>query len=1022
MTHSEKNNNISSQDFVNDNNQMILLIENKSDFWLGDILMEYDVKVVFDLHDINVDHKHLVKLVTPKLVRDVLRYKKLCIDCIKGTSSSFNRKEIIFQLLRFVLKDKAYDDLTGVPLVPILNDSHAAFGDKKYYLTKQSERKLFPKYGPNVFIDDITDQDVREIFLREDFQKANNIGLLNLYDFSKILKHELPKQPSLDWNPKSSSTPNRYWLNAIWDHILDFDCNLYLFEKYPLLPINKPAHPGIVSEQLVALTSSNPLIRHPLNFNHEPMVLILEKLGVHFTDFRKSEQLKPYIFDWNPQNVLRIVEILRKSKDTPMEKFLDLLDLNDRESFRRFIIDNWFEFIYAHAQGRGKVKNEFYNIIRLLPIWPTHSRDKTYMSPKNGCLLPQGLVFYSPQKIDSNYFDIESENEWLILNKLGVPVIRFNSYLTSVFYHINSVNPSDPDYMKFICSLLSLPLSMIPESLEHFNFIPNENYTKLMKAKELYDPCEELFREVFVGSDQFLPPELRSGWVLDGLIRLGLNCATDSESFIRVAEEIENLSRMPTPPENLRERAKVVVHYFYYHAIELNLSSEAWEKLSKIKFVPSKPVTPPFLETAYSKVPELYDFNSLCPPKYRNICWTQCPIYDDDVLPNSSIYSLFPEMNEIETQIVINHLYAIIRNIVRDDLSEWKNTKMIELLRTVLFQIYKHLNEVPYKELKSYLKIKLKVDPKIFLNGEDPFNPYNWVSGKQLILNIDEDINSGNRAVCAHLTKYKRLLRICGAEEMKSPCVNIQIPDEYSQRDKIAESFARFLDEKSNLVNKRLQQGHERSGIQNFHDIFFNVHGETIGSNRYVLAASANYFEKMFTAGTMESNPSKPVYVNIDDIKPESFRIMLKWLYGRRLDDALSEIKIPQTTDEISFYLEIYIDLLNACEKYDLQELKRLIEHKIVKSDLIRAQNVLEVKKWAEKYNAMQLFSYCKDYKKENLTLLIRHRCADLLDLDEDELSEEFDDYEDEFDNLESCEEEIWDCKIDTEFEKYSGW
>ncbi|PKK65917.1 hypothetical protein RhiirC2_754340, partial [Rhizophagus irregularis] len=99
------------------------------------------------------------------------------------------------------------------------------------------------------------DQDIKEIFLREDFQKANNIGLLDLNDFNKILKYELPKQPSLDWNPKSSSIPNRCWLNAIWDYILDSDCNLDLFEKYPLLPIDKPLNPKIVSEQLVSLNS-----------------------------------------------------------------------------------------------------------------------------------------------------------------------------------------------------------------------------------------------------------------------------------------------------------------------------------------------------------------------------------------------------------------------------------------------------------------------------------------------------------------------------------------------------------------------------------------------------------------------------------------------------------------------------------------------------------------------------------------------------------------------------------------------
>ena len=75
------------------------------------------------------------------------------------------------------------------------------------------------------------------------------------------------------------------------------------------------------------------------------MVLVLEKIGVRFTDFRKAEQLKPYILDWSPQNVLRIVGTLQ---DMSMENFLDS---NDRESFRRFIVDNWFEFVYIQKNG-----------------------------------------------------------------------------------------------------------------------------------------------------------------------------------------------------------------------------------------------------------------------------------------------------------------------------------------------------------------------------------------------------------------------------------------------------------------------------------------------------------------------------------------------------------------------------------------------------------------------------------------------------------------------------------------------
>ncbi|CAI2170948.1 2895_t:CDS:2, partial [Funneliformis geosporum] len=977
--------NKTTQDVNTRDKQPILIIENMSDSWLKEILTEYNVKVVHDFQDKNSNH---VKLITPKLVRDILRDKTLQVNCIKGPLSLLSRNEIIVKLLRFVIKDKAYSDLIGVPLVPVLNESHAAFGDKKYYLANFSERRLFPKYGPNVFVDDTIDQDMKEVFLNKDFQKANKIHLFDLNGFKKILKHDLSIRPSLEWDPDSQSVPNRHWLKEIWDRILDFNCDLQLFDNYPLLPAVKPALPGIVPKsQLIALNSSTPLIRHPSNFNYEPMAFVLEKIGVCFTDFRKAEQLKTYIFDWNPQNVLRIIEKLRKFKDISMERFLKPLDSENRESFRRFVMDNWYEFVYTRRKVI-KVQKEFYDILRQLPIWTTHSIEDPYKSPRNGCLLPQGLEFYSPLGVDSNYFDVESEGEWLALNMLDVPVISLNSYITGVCYHIKCVNPSDPKYMKFISSLLRLPLHIIPESLERFSIIPNESYTRLMRANELYDPCEELFREVFAGSDRFLPLELRNGWVLDGLLKLGLNSVTDGRSFIRVAEEIENLSRMPLPPENLYERAKVVVRHFYYHLNELGLTGERWEKISNIRFVPSKPIDPPFLETAYSKVPELHSFSSLRLPKFKNICWTQCPIYDDNVLPQYNVNNIFPELSEIESQVVVDHLYTI-RDIVRADLSEWKSSGLSKLLHTVFLQIYQHLDQDPM--VQTYLKLKLKVDPNIFLNGEDVFDHYNWVSAKQLVLNIDEDINSKNRAINIHLVPFKRLLRICGVQEMKNPQIDMQVPGTYSQRDKIAISLARFLDEQSNSSYKI-----EKHGIQRFHDVFFHIRGEVIGSSRYVLAASANHFERMFTSGTRESNPQELVHVNIDDIGPEAFCVMLKWLYGRSLEDALLDIKMPPMADKVSFYLEIYIDLLNACEKYDLQELKRLIEHQIVKSNLIKAQNVLEVKKWAERYNAMQLFSYCKNFKEVNLTLLARHRYVDLLYIEGDELSDTLDEYEDE--------------------------
>src|SRR5204862_2194114 len=127
-----------------------------------------------------------------------------------------------------------------------------------------------------------------------------------------------------------------------------------------------------------------------------------------------------------------------------------------------------------------------------------------------------------------------------------------------------------------------------------------------------------------------------------------------------------------------------------------------WETLSKIKFVPSKPIDPPFHETAYSKVPELQCFSLLCLPEYKYVCWTQCSIYDDDVLPNTTVCNQFPEMGKADLNVIINHLYTI-KSIVRADLSEWKKPKLSKLLKQVIHQIYWRLNNGRSLTLKSCL-------------------------------------------------------------------------------------------------------------------------------------------------------------------------------------------------------------------------------------------------------------------------------------------------------------------------------
>src|ERR1043165_8128527 len=99
-----------NKSFQAKNNQPTFVVESESDTWLEDILINYSVKVVYGYDNTLDINQKRVELLTPKLLRNILRNRKLCIERIKGPLSSFNRNQIIVKLLCFVLKDKAYED------------------------------------------------------------------------------------------------------------------------------------------------------------------------------------------------------------------------------------------------------------------------------------------------------------------------------------------------------------------------------------------------------------------------------------------------------------------------------------------------------------------------------------------------------------------------------------------------------------------------------------------------------------------------------------------------------------------------------------------------------------------------------------------------------------------------------------------------------------------------------------------------------------------------------------------------
>ncbi|CAG8602247.1 6880_t:CDS:2 [Racocetra fulgida] len=923
-------------------NDFSLVVKDSDDHWIVDFLNLYG----YHVQKSSSAESSKFSIVTPKVVRDIIRNKELHLP--PTCHSLADRNAYIILLLRFVLRDRAFTELTGVPLVPVNCISYSAFGTQQYYLALPSDLQFFPTVGCFVLITVELPDDVKSIFESAEFQSVNKIKKLDLNGFYCLFRHELPHAPIRDWDPDTTTSfLNKRWLENFWERISQFDVqDLKLLGNYPLIPIITSTYNNYHIYELISVKNDPPILRFPKR--KDDVIDVLRKLGVLFTEDYRIDITKKFIWDWNPSMVVKAIDKSRSINKT--------------------------------------------NILRQFPIWPTYSADGSYIAAYCGCLVPHGLPYFQVNLSSSktNYINYKNPDEKILLKRLDVVESSYIHYLFCIFKNLDFVRPDDPEYLEFLKEFLRLPTQLHPNWLSEYRFIPNSTKSELRLARELYDDRVLLFTTVFAGSDVFIAPELRCGWLSKGLVGLGFHDKVDDDTFIRLASEIHHLYNSPSPPSDLFDRARMLVLHFYYNVDDLNFTCNRWDVLKSINFIPSKPVDYPYLETAKFKTPKLCSLNSLRLPKHMKLCWTQCAFYDDPVIPPESVLNIHSDLGELFFHDVMDQLVAIKENIVDKQSDEWKGHGAPELLFTIINGLYewlednlllmKRIGEIGEQWFIGDLKLSLQKNSTIFLNGNDPFDLENWTSATNLVLNIDIDVDCHKKAANKNLAPYGNLLQLCGAYNFNPATpMNFDVPHTTLRRDNIVNKLCRYLNFTQNSPNSnRLIAGLER-----FHDIFFNIRGELIGTSRFLLAATCPHFERAFCAGTLESKLGEHVFLpRVDDIHPDAFRVLLKYLYGKDLNDIMSEIRYEPgpDEDEISFYFNRYIELLKYAQLYELNDLALSVQYQIIQDRLVLPQNIVEIWEWCQntEITAPYLAEYCEKCIKDNTELLFDLRIHDI--------------------------------------------
>ncbi|CAG8453742.1 19979_t:CDS:2 [Racocetra fulgida] len=764
----------------------------ENDKFIIEILAEYSkVKSV----QLPLDMLNELKLAGVELAPVPAGMVRQNLKGINNLSSKYKYHQLI-KLLVFILEDENYEDLDDIYLIPLYDNQWGKFdklSEQKYYLATREQQNLVPHVNLSNFVYDkyCEHPKLKAIFEHEKFHDQTNVRKFNATSLASLLAFELqPEQKITNWDPDSAIIPNKKWLDEIWKIILESNTSLELFSRYPLLEVIRP------SRELILLDLKRPLLELPQSdMSHfEKLVIILQNLGIKFTDRSWDAKLGDYILRWTPETVLKSFGDLLKKNMRPFTK----LAKDEVKAIRHFIIENWNDFSTSNGT---KVKSEFREVLCKLPVWPTAAKGEKFKSPNDGLLPPKKIEILSPKSkcySDKLFLNVKNDDYQKILEALNVHYVDLVNYLKN---HYTFPREYDDNYFNFIKSVLtSSNFHEIQSWIESKPVIPNRSNKKLKTARDLYDHKTYIFRIAFEGTDRFLHDEFQNNTTyLNIMKRMGFKYQVTRQTFLECARAIQNQSQEQRyHSDDLIYRATTVVHYLYDNIDDLNYSDAEYEELA------------PFTQVAL--------FHSAVIPK-----------------PTSPILTKYKKFGMPSAIQILEHLREVAFKLSKSN--QWKYEEF--LFKKMLDEMYNALNEECEDEDSELAKSFINGE-RIFLNiypNENAFDESNWKAANDLIVGVSL---SEEGFVKPSLAKYKKLLEIAGSGTLRS---GEDLDDDSDQDDQ-----AEKVNPQGEILLNSLQQSLKNGLSEPLNDVIFTVKDQKIAANRLVLACAADHFKHSFSS------------------------------------------------------------------------------------------------------------------------------------------------------------------------------
>ncbi|XP_057207986.1 sacsin isoform X1 [Triplophysa rosa] len=546
-----------------------------------------------------------LKRVTPASVRQTLRKSRH-----KGSSD----EKLL--LLEFILSDACYNDLIGLELLPLQDETFTVFSssvndkDAVYIASQEFPRSLYPGLEGRFVLESIPSHvmtslkeaaksRVQQYLWGCSGRPCTQVQVLTSERSARLIKEVLTtawptRDFAVQWYPgdQEKKHPTASWLRMVWKHLyINFAEDLGVFEDMPLIP-NVPLTDNLDSLELLRLKTPSPiiLVNEEEGPPSEHLLEVMKKLGCvilkHLDPCLQHPLLKNYIHPSSPSNLLQIMD---RSSSKRLSSQVSSLSVKQKIALRSF------------SAGLTDVTEKEKRIIQDLPIFnKIGQKSKTdpslFTSLKGARVLHHTAKHPLDVKLSINVVDSTDEATIRLIKLLNIEQVKSTECLKVIIQDVERGFYTKEEVYKIMLWALTHLSFLKNEDKAVINWLSSLKFIHSSSEKscsptDFFDPELEILQNLFFMEEEtrFPPKDYTSSPdVLHSLRQLGLKneVQLSEKDVLQVARKIEELQGNDKPEwDPIITKAKTLLTILNKQT-KLVKSSEVQTYLQKFKWVP----------------------------------------------------------------------------------------------------------------------------------------------------------------------------------------------------------------------------------------------------------------------------------------------------------------------------------------------------------------------------------------------------------------------------------------------------